>query len=405
MLDAEFVLTRGVAEILPSKDALKRLMDKRKITLYQGFDPSSPNLHLGNLIGIRKLAQFQKLGHKVIFLIGDFTGMIGDPTDKKAARKKLTKKQVIENAKDYRNQIEKILTFDGENKAELKYNSNWLSKLNFEDVVELASNFTTQQMLERDFFQLRLKKQKPIYLHEFLYPLMQGYDSVAMNVDLEIGGNDQLFNMIAGRSLIKSLKNKEKYVLTMKLLTDTSGEKMGKSIGNVININDNPAIIYRAILKLPEELLPLAIELLTDLPIDLVNSNLQQARIDLAFSVVSQLFGEREANLARNETVHRFREGLPTTGDVELPEPSIQKTVSGTISLASGYPGQNQLKSMRTGSISDAKRLINQGAVTLIKENVQTKLEKDEKTETLKIKAGDFIRVGESIIAVVKDIK
>lgn len=405
MLNIDYVLTRGVAQILPSKEELKKLMGKRKITLYQGFDPTSAYLHLGNLIGIRKLAQFQKLGHNVIFLIGDFTGMIGDPTDKSATRKKLTKKQVVANAKEYKEQIERVLSFEGENKAEIKYNATWLSKLNFEDIVEFASNFTAQQMLERDFFQERLKEKKPIHLHEFLYPLMQGYDSVAMDVDLEIGGNDQLFNMLAGRNLMKSLKNKEKYVLTMNLLTDPTGAKMGKTEGNVINISDSPVDLFRNILKLPEELLEPSIELLTDLPKNLAKGNPKQTRTDLAHSIVSQIYGDVDANFARNETVNRYREGTPTTGDVLISESEIQITTSGTISQASGYPGPVILRSMNTGSLSDAKNLIQEGAVTHISKGEHIKLERDEKTKDLNIKVGDFIKVGESFIQVVKDKK
>lgn len=399
------ILTRGVEKVLPSKEGLGKLMNKRKIKLYQGFDPSSENLHLGNLIGIRKLAQFQKLGHKVIFLIGDFTGMIGDPTDKKATRKKLTKNQVVSNAKDYKNQISNILSFEGENKAEIRYNSSWLSKLKFEEIIELASNFTAQQMLERDFFQRRLDKRKPIYLHEFLYPIMQGYDSVKMGVDLEIGGNDQLFNMLVGRNLMRILKNKEKYVLTMKLLEDPTGKKMGKTEGNTINLNDKPVDLFRKILKLPEELLELSIELLTDLPLNSVKNNAKKARLDLAYSVVSQAYGNEKARLARNESVHRYREGRPTIGDVEITKTEIHTTTSGTISGASGYPGPIKLRSMTTGSRTDAKRIINQGGVTVYRGDELIKLEKDEKMKDLNIKAGDFIKVGESVIAVVEDKK
>lgn len=400
------LLTRGIEKVLPSKDSLGKLMDEKKIKLYQGFDPSSENLHLGNLIGIRKLAQFQKLGHKVIFLIGDFTGMIGDPTDKKATRKKLTKNQVVSNAKDYKNQISNILSFEGKNKAEIMYNSSWLSKLKFEEIVELASNFTVQQMLERDFFQRRLDKRKPIYLHEFLYPIMQGFDSVKMGVDLEIGGNDQLFNMLAGRNLMKSLKNKEKYVLTMKLLADPRGTKMGKTEGNTINLNDKPIDMFRKVLKIPEELLELSIELLTDLPLNSVKNNATKARLDLAYSVVSQVYGNEKARLARNESIHRYREDKkPTIGEVEITPSEFHTKASGTISGASGYPGPLKLRSMISGSISDAKRIINQGGVTVYRGNEKIKLDRDEKMTDLSINVGDSIKVGESVIAVVKDKK
>jgi tyrosyl-tRNA synthetase len=181
------ILTRGVENIFPSREDLKKvLMSGKRIKLYCGYDPTSKNLHLGNAISANKLGQFQKLGHEVIFLIGDFTGMIGDPTDKNAARKKLTKKEVLENSENYQKQVSGYLKFDGENPSKILYNSKWSSKLNFEELVELSSNFTVQQLLQRDMFQERIKNDKPIYLHEFLYPLAQGYDSVEMDVDLEI---------------------------------------------------------------------------------------------------------------------------------------------------------------------------------------------------------------------------
>src|SRR5258708_32925950 len=243
------VLTRGVAQILPTKEGLSELMSKRKITLYQGFDPTAPSLHVGHFIGIRKLAQFQKLGHKVIFLIGDFTGIIGEPTDKSAARKRQTKEEVLENLKDYKKEVEKVIDFTGPNAAEVRFNSKWLAKLTFEDLIEISSHFTVQQMIERDMFQERIKDEKPIYLHEFFYPLMQGYDSVAMDVDLEIGGNDQMFNMLAGRTLMREFKGKEKFVLACKLLTDASGKKMGKAEGNMITLAEKPETMFGQIIS------------------------------------------------------------------------------------------------------------------------------------------------------------
>src|SRR3989344_5490445 len=226
----EEVLTRGVEQILPSKEGLAELMGKKKITLYQGFDPSMPSLHLGNYVGLMKLRQFQKLGHKVIFLVGDFTGMIGDPSDKLAVRKKLSRDEVLENSKKYKEQASKVIFFEGENPAEIKYNSEWSDKVNFKDLIEITSSLTVQQMIERDMYQERLKQNKPIYLHEFLYPVAQGYDSVAMNVDLEIGGSDQIFNMLAGRTLMKAMKGKEKFVLATKLFGAKRKPKNHKNI-------------------------------------------------------------------------------------------------------------------------------------------------------------------------------
>src|SRR3989344_4783021 len=190
-MSIEEVLTRGISQILPSKTELAKLMAKRKITLYLGIDPSNPQIHLGNAVALRKLRQFQDLGHKVILLIGDFTGMIGDPTDKSAARKKLTKEEVEQNAKTYKEQAAKILRFEDPSAAEIKFNSQWLDKLSSREWSELISNFTEQQLDERDMYVARKKEGKPVFMHELVYPIMQGYDSVAMDVDLEVGGTDQ----------------------------------------------------------------------------------------------------------------------------------------------------------------------------------------------------------------------
>lgn len=261
------LLTRGVEAIYPTEEFLrKELSSGKQLTLYTGYDPTADTLHIGHGITLMKLRQFQDLGHKVIMLIGDFTGMIGDPTDKGAARQKLTRKEVIANAKSYKSQASAILNFSGSNKAEIKYNSKWLAKMNLADVTELASHFTVQQMLERDMFERRLKDEKPIYVHEFMYPLMQGYDSVAMNVDGEVGGNDQMFNMMAGRTLMKAMQNKEKFVLTMKLLADESGKKMGKSEGNMIALSDTAEDMFGKVMSWSDEMIVNGFELCTWVP-------------------------------------------------------------------------------------------------------------------------------------------
>lgn len=343
----ENALSRGVAEILPGKKGLLALMKKKKITLYQGFDPTSENLHIGHWIGIRKLAEFQKLGHKVVFLIGDFTAMIGDPTDKTSVRQRLTKEETINNAKGYKKIAENILNFAGENPAIIKFNSDWLSKMNFEDVVELASNFTVQQMLERDFFQKRLKNQKPIYLHEFLYPLLVGQDCVELDVDLEIGGSDQLFNMMAGRSLMKALKGKEKYVLTLKLLEDPNGKKMGKTEGNAVNLSDTPQKIYGGIMALEDGFIDRGIEILTDLPLDFSKGkNPMDAKKALAFEVVKQIKGEKGAHEAEENFAKTFQQGTPEYTEIA----KNMGTLAGTVGKL-------------VGSNSQAKRLIDQGGV------------------------------------------
>jgi tyrosyl-tRNA synthetase len=375
--EIEKVLTKGVASILPTKNELAALMAKKKITLYQGFDPSSKNLHLGNWIGIRKLAQFQQLGHQVTFLIGDFTGMIGDPTDKSAARKKMTKVQALKNAKDYTKQVGRTLKFTGPNAAKVLFNSEWLAKLTFEDVAELASNFTVQQILERDFFQDRLKKNKPIHLHEFMYPLMQAYDCVHMDVDLEIGGNDQLFNMLAGRSMMKALKKKDKFVLAMKLLTDPSGEKMGKSLGNVININCAPDDMFGQIMALPDSLLKLGIELLTDLPLSILEEKPLAVKKRLAYDVVQQLHGEEQANSAQEYFDVTFSKKMPEFNTV-ISKGMLVRSIADASEI----------------SASEVKRRILAGAVDI---NGQT-----IKDTTIELKGGEKIKFGKKDFYIVK---
>jgi tyrosyl-tRNA synthetase len=260
----DHLLTRGVENVYPSRDFMQaRLREGKQLTLYLGIDPTGPDLHMGHAIVLRKMREFQDLGHKLILLIGDFTGMIGDPTDKSATRVRLTREQVLENAKNYQVQAAKLLQMDGENSVEVKYNSEWLEKMTFTDVVELSSHFTVQQILERDMFHNRMKEGKPIHLHEFLYPLMQGYDCVAMEVDGEIGGNDQTFNMLAGRDLMKSMQGKEKFVITTKLLSDQTGKKMGKSEGNMITLADGPDEMFGKVMSWTDGMILSGFELCT----------------------------------------------------------------------------------------------------------------------------------------------
>ncbi|MEK7452528.1 MAG: tyrosine--tRNA ligase, partial [Patescibacteria group bacterium] len=278
----EHVLTRGVENIYPSFEYLEaRLHEGKQLTLYLGIDPTGPDLHLGHAIPLRKMAELQKLGHKLILLVGDFTGMIGDPTDKSATRVRLTREQVLANAAKYQEQASKIISFEGENAAEIKYNSEWLDKLTLRDATELASNFTVQQFLERDMFEKRLKEGKPIHLHEFLYPLMQAYDSVAMDVDGEIGGNDQTFNMLAGRDLMKTMKQKEKFVITSKLLVDPTGKKMGKSEGNMITLSDTPDDVFGKVMSWTDGMIIPGFEILTDLP----NGEIKEMKIAMGDGV------------------------------------------------------------------------------------------------------------------------
>lgn len=375
-MDTEEVLTRGVEKILPDKKGLADLMLSQKIKLYQGFDPSMPSLHLGNLVGLMKLRQFQKLGHEVIFLVGDFTGMIGDPTDKSATRPKLTREKVLENAKSWKEQAGKVLDFDGKNPAKIMFNSEWNDKLSPTDIIDLASNVSYAQIIERDMYQERMKKGLDIRFHELLYPIFQGYDSVAMDVDLEIGGNDQLFNMMVGRTLMKAMKGKEKFVLTTKLLVDKEGQKVGKTTGNALFLGSTPENFYAGIMSFPDESIALGFELLTELPINEIEEKIKKEPMaekkKLAYEVVKLLWGEQKAEGAEKAFEQTFQERKPTFDIKVKNEGSLAKTI------IPFTPRQ---------SMSSAKELIKQGAVDINGQNVSD--------GNAKIEVGDEIKVGE----------
>lgn len=311
------LLEKGVSEILPSSDFLKsRLESGQKLTIYCGYDPTAATLHIGHAITLRKLRQFQELGHQIIFLIGDFTARIGDPTDKTAARTKLTEKEIKHNLKNYKAQASKFIRFSGKNAAKIAFNNTWLGKMKFADVLELASLMTVDQMLKRDMFARRIEEEKPIFIHEFLYPLMQGYDSVAMNVDGEVGGNDQLFNMLTGRTLLKTLKNKEKFVITMKLLADANGKKMGKSEGNMIALSDAPNDMFGKVMSWTDGMIIPGFELCTDLSsgeLKKVQEELQSganprdAKMRLAYEIVKSCVSEKDAEKAKEGFIATFQ--------------------------------------------------------------------------------------------------
>lgn len=318
-------LTRAVENVYPTKQKLASLLAERRISVYLGIDPTGPSLHLGHAINLRKLAELQKMGHRVIVLIGDFTAMIGDPTDKSATRKPLTREEVLSNCANYKKQAEKFLNFTGANAAEMKFNSEWLAKMSFADVIELAAHFTVQQMLERDMFEKRIAEGKPVGLHEFMYPLMQGYDSVAMDVDLEVGGNDQTFNMLAGRTLMRELKQKEKSVLTCKLLEDSTGKKMGKTEGNMITLADTPEDMYGKIMSWTDGMILPGFELCTDVS-DAEIKKIKKAieggenpvvfKHSLAREIVKAYIGEAEVasaaeHFSKIHQAHEMPENMP----------------------------------------------------------------------------------------------
>jgi len=360
----EELLTRGVENIYPNREFLEKLLySGKRLTLYTGYDPTAPTLHIGHGITMLKLRQFQELGHKVIMLIGDFTGMIGDPTDKTATRQQLTRKQVLENCKEYKKQASAILNFKGKNPVELKYNSKWLAKMSFTEVLELASHFTVQRMLERDMFQERLKQNKPIYIHEFMYPLMQGYDSVIMDIDGEVGGNDQTFNMLAGRTLIKELKNKEKFVLTTKLLTDASGKKMGKSEGNMIALSDSSQEMFGKVMSWSDDLIVNGFILCTRLSASEIKKfeqdlksgvNPRDLKIKLAEEIVKIYYGDKAADLAEENFNKIFSERLIPE---DIKTEKINRGNYKLIDLIFNYK--------LAPSRGDARRLIEQGGVEI----------------------------------------
>ncbi len=304
----EELLTRGVNKIYPSKEELKAHVLKRKLKVYQGFDPTSPKLHLGHLVGLRTLKAWQDLGHEVIFLIGDFTATIGDPTDKEATRVPMTREEVEKNAKTYKEQASRILKFEGDNPIKMMFNSDWLGKISAPELLKLAGNITHSQLIERDMFQKRSKKGSDIYLSELLYPLMQAYDSVVMNVDVEVGGTDQIFNMLMGRKLMRNVLKKEKFVMALPLLTVDGEKKMGKTEGNAIAIDENPIDLFAKIMALGDDVIIKGFEYLTDIPMDEIHQIEQDLRGGknpisykkmLAFEIVKQLNSHEEAHQAQ----------------------------------------------------------------------------------------------------------
>lgn len=348
--------SRYIEKIFPSEDFLKeRLNSGKQVSIYYGIDPTGPDLHLGHSTSLLILKKFQALGHKTIIVIGDFTAQIGDPTGKDSARKPLTRKQVLNNAKTYKNQIGKILDLK---KLEFAYNSRWLDKFRFPDVIKLGSMITVQQLLDRDMFQRRMKQGRPIGLHEFIYPLLQGYDSVALKIDGEIGGNDQMFNMLVGRDLEKKYLNKEKFVITTKLLINpkTKNKLMNKSEGTYISLQDLPNDMYAKVLSLPDEVVFECFELCTEVESkeieELKKQNILKAKHRLAFEIVKMYHGEKQAELAEEEfyRVYKKKE-IPD----KIPEYKINQSKINIIDLL--------LNTGLVKSSSEAKRLINQNAV------------------------------------------
>ncbi len=357
MNELQELLTRGVANIIPNREALeKKLESGEKIRLYQGFDPTGTQLHIGHLIGLKKLAQFQKQGHEVIFLVGDGTGQAGDPSGKLSTREKFFNvEELRENAKDYVMQAKKIIDFDAPN-VKILYNSDWLNKLSLVEILDLLGHFSYQQLIERDMYQERIKNGQDINMREFLYPILQGYDSVAMDVDLEIGGTDQLFNMLCGRKLQRAVNSKEKFVLTTPLLEDSNGVKIGKSEGNVIALNDSPENLYGKIMSLPDDVIVKGLEYLTDVPMEEIKHfESEMSPMDLkkklAFEIVKELNTEEDAKNAQ-EYFENTVQNKMVPEDIEEIEVKMNTQILDFL-----------LENNFSLSKSEAKRLIDQDGV------------------------------------------
>jgi tyrosyl-tRNA synthetase len=313
------LLTRSVEEVIPSKKELKEvLLSGQKLRIYIGTDATGTSLHLGHATNYIILEKFRQLGHEVIFLVGDFTSRIGDPTDKgDAARKQLTREEVIENTKTWIDQVKPVIDVDNaENPVKVLFNHDWLAKLTFEDVINLASNFTVQQMIERDMFEKRMTSGKPLYLHELFYPLMQGYDSVAMDVDIEMCGMDQKFNALAGRTLLRKLKEKEKFVFITRLLENPiTGEKMmSKSLGTGVFLDFDEVKMYGVLMaQADENMKQLFVDCtmlsLEDVEEILATMNPRDAKMRLAFEVVRIYHGQEGAERAQNQFIETFQKG------------------------------------------------------------------------------------------------
>lgn len=314
------IVSRSVAEILPSREALKKeLLSGRRLRIYIGADATGPSLHIGHATNFILLEKLRRLGHEVFVLFGDFTAMIGDPAGKESARRPLSSHEVKENIRSWKKQLSPLLSFDDrKNPAKIVKNSAWLSKLKLDDVLKLAASFTVQHMIERDMFEQRIKKGIPIYLHEFLYPLLQGYDSVALNVDIEIGGTDQTFNMLAGRILQKKYNNREKFVISTTLLEnpETGKKLMSKSEGNFIGLSDSPSDIYGKTMALPDGVIVQVFTDSTNISIQDIEQmkkelesggNPRDVKMKLAFELAALVHGKKNAEKAQKKFIETFQ--------------------------------------------------------------------------------------------------
>ena len=379
------IIARGADEVLVESELLKKLETGKALRIKAGFDPTAPDLHLGHTVLLNKLRQFQDLGHHILFLIGDFTGLIGDPTGKNATRPPLTKKEVEDNAITYTSQVFKILD---KSKTEVVFNSLWLSKLGADGMLKLAATHTVARMLERDDFSKRYKSQQPIAIHEFMYPLLQGFDSVELNADIEIGGTDQRFNLLMGRELQKYYGKPQQCIVTLPLLEGLDGvQKMSKSLNNYISINDLPETMFSKILSISDELMWRYIELLSLRSLDDINKwktrvekgeNPKNIKVEFAKEIVSRFHSEIKATNAEKDFQNRAVGGIPE----DLEEYKIDVGFDG-LGVA------NLLKSINfVTSTSEAMRLIKAGGVKIDGEKVSDTKQTVAQNEQFVIQVG-----------------
>ena len=361
------IIKRGAVEVLPEDELIRKLSRGKPLKIKWGADPSAPDIHLGHTVVLRKLRALQDMGHEVIFIIGDFTAMIGDPSGKSETRKPLTREEVEKNAKTYKDQVFKILDA---RRTKTVFNSGWLRKLKLDDVINLAAKYTVARMLERDDFMNRFEKERPISIHEFLYPLIQGYDSVVVKADIEVGGTDQKFNLLVGRELQREFGEEPQIILTMPLLEGTDGSnKMSKSLGNYISVTEPPKEIFGKTMSIPDSLLIKYYELLTSLPADeikLLKTDIASGKINprdvkakLAKILVENFYGAKEAEASNKEFEAVFkRGGLPDN----IPVIAISKD-----ELEGGkiWVAKLLVLTLLAPSTSEAKRLIAQKGVRL----------------------------------------
>lgn len=356
-------IKRGTDDILPEAELIEKLKSGKPLTIKAGFDPTAPDLHLGHTVLINKLRTFQQLGHNVVFLIGDFTGLIGDPTGKNVTRKPLTKEEVIANAQTYQEQVFKIL--DPE-KTSIRFNSEWMDKLGAAGMIKLAASQTVARMLERDDFKKRYANEQPIAIHEFLYPLVQGWDSVALQADVELGGTDQRFNLLMGRELQKEQGQKQQAIVMVPLLEGLDGvQKMSKSLNNYIGITDSPTEMFGKIMSISDELMWRYYDLLSFRPLDEIaalresvtqGTNPRDVKIALAREIIARFHSEEDAEAAYQDFVQRFQKNaIPD----DMPEVTLTLD-NGELAIG------NLLKQADlVASTSDAMRMIKQGAVKI----------------------------------------